>query len=87
MNDKLKESPLSFLHANYDLLYKHTTKFDLILPEFLFIDANNGILWHYWINSVILNNLAFEKMQRNFRHELNIITARSSSEGDVQILC
>ncbi len=34
MNDKLKESPLSFLHANYDLLYKHTTKFDLISQSF-----------------------------------------------------
>ncbi len=33
MNDKLKESPLSFLHANYDLLYKHTTKFDRILAR------------------------------------------------------
>ena len=33
---KFKKSPLSFLHANYDLLYKHTNGFDRFLARLFF---------------------------------------------------
>ena len=37
MTRKLKDSPLSALHANYDVLKKHTNKFDKILGTIFYI--------------------------------------------------
>ncbi|MCP4117361.1 MAG: hypothetical protein GY737_18590 [Desulfobacteraceae bacterium] len=34
---KLKDSPLSALHANYDVLKKHTNKFDQILGTIFYV--------------------------------------------------
>ncbi|MGI9282559.1 MAG: hypothetical protein ACR2PX_23435 [Endozoicomonas sp.] len=37
LNKKLESSQLSFLHANSELLYKHTTRLDRILARILFM--------------------------------------------------
>ncbi len=37
LNDKLEGTPLSFLYADSDLLYKHTTKFDRILARVFYL--------------------------------------------------
>ncbi len=36
LNDKLEGTPLFFLYADSDLLYKHTTKFDRILARLFY---------------------------------------------------